>query len=139
MNKLRVVLDTNAFLISISRKSKFRLIFDLLLSSKIQLVISNEILMEYVEIIEQKANAIVANNIAEMLVNRKNVEKIEISYKWNLILEDIDDNKFVDCAIAGRAKYIVTNDRHFSILKKIPFPKVDIISIQYFLEEIKQL
>jgi len=129
MSKLRVVLDTNAFLVSISRKSKFRTIFDSLLSSKIQLVISNEILMEYVEIIEQKANATVANNIAELLINRKNVEKIEISYKWNLIVEDFDDNKFVDCAVAGRAKYNVTNDRHFAILKNIPFPKL--ISSQF--------
>ncbi len=95
MSKLRVVLDTNAFLVSISRKSKFRPIFDCLLSGKIQLVISNEILMEYVEIIEEKANATVANNIAELLINRKNVEKIEVSYKWNCL-----DFDFFDLGIA---------------------------------------
>lgn len=50
-----------------------------------------------------------------------------------------DDNKFVDCAIAGRVKYVVTKDKHFSILKDIPFPKVEIISIDDFLEELKVL
>ena len=139
MNKIRAVLDTNALLISIGRKSKFRPIFDNLLNGNIELIVTNEILTEYVEILERKTNSIVANNIIEVLIQLKNVEKIEVSYKWNLIIEDPDDNKFVDCAIAGRVRYIVTNDRHFSQLKNIPFPKVDIISIQDFLEEIEHL
>ena len=139
MNKIRAVLDTNALLISIGRKSKFRPIFDNLLNGNIELIVTNEILTEYVEILERKTNSIVANNIIEVLIQLKNVEKIEVSYKWNLIIEDPDDNKFVDCAIAGRVRYIVTNDRHFSQLKNIPFPKVDIITIQDFLEEIEHL
>ena len=137
MNKIRVVLDTNALLVSIGRKSKFRPIFDNLLNGKIQLIVTNEILTEYVEVIERKTNSIVANNIAEVLIQLRNVEKIEVSYKWNLITDDPDDNKFVDCAIAGRVKYVVTNDRHFAILKDIPFPKVEIISIKDFPEEIE--
>lgn len=74
-----------------------------------------------------------------MLVQLTNVHKIEVSYKWQLIEEDPDDNKFVDCAISARVKYVVSNDRHFNILKKIPFPKVDIVSIQEFLSEVKKL
>ena len=139
MSKLRVVLDTNVLVVSIGRKSKFRPIFDNLLNGKIQLIITNEILTEYVEIIERKTNAIVAKNIAELLIQLRNVEKIEVSYKWNLITEDPDDNKFVDCAVAGRVKYVVTNDKHFSVLKDIPFPSIDIISIEDFLKEIKGL
>lgn len=137
MSKLRVVLDTNVLLVSIARKSKYRLIFDSLLEGQFQAVISNEILTEYVEIIERKSNAIIAHNIAESITNLPNVEKIEISYKWNLISADPDDNKFVDCAIAGRVKYVVTDDKHFKVLKEIPFPKIDIISIEAFLEELK--
>lgn len=138
MSKLRVVLDTNALLVSIARKSRYRLIFDSLLEGQFQAVITNEILNEYIEIIERKANAIVARNIAESITNLPNVEKIEISYRWNLITADPDDNKFVDCAIAGRVKYVVTDDKHFNILKEIPFPKVDVISIEEFLEELKK-
>ena len=81
MSKLRIVLDTNAFLISIARKSRYRPIFDAIVSDKIELVITNEILSEYVEIIERKANSIVAINIAEMLVQLKNVEKIEVYFR----------------------------------------------------------
>ncbi len=138
MSELRVVLDTNTLLVSIARKSKYRPIFTSLLEGHFQAIITNEILSEYVEIIERKANAIVAHNIAESIANLPNVEKIEISYKWNLITTDPDDNKFVDCAIAGRVKYVVTDDKHFNVLKDIPFPNVDVISIDEFLEEIQK-
>jgi len=137
MSNLRVVLDSNIILVSIARKSKYRLIFDSLLNGRFQLIVSNEILTEYVEIIERKTNAMVAHNIAESITNLPNVEKIEISYKWNLLSVDPDDNKFVDCAIAGRVKYVVTNDKHFNILKEIPFPKIDIISIEDFIKELE--
>jgi len=40
----------------------------------------------------------------------------------------------VDCAIAGIADFIVTDDRHFKVLKKIPFPKVKVISADDFVE-----
>ena len=40
-----------------------------------------------------------------------------------------DDNKFVDCAIAAHAKCIVTNDRHYDILKEIEFPKVYVVNL----------
>jgi len=138
MSKLRVVLDSNVLLVSIARKSKFRPIFNSLLNGQFQAVITNEILNEYIEIIERKANAIVAHNIAESITNLPNVEKIEVSFKWNLISADPDDNKFVDCAIAGRVKYVVTNDKHFNVLKDIPFPKVDIISIEEFMKELEE-
>ena len=55
-----------------------------------------------------------------------------------LIEKDNDDNKFVDCAIAAGASFIVSNDRHFDALKTIPFPKVEVIQIQQFVEKLSQ-
>ena len=40
-----------------------------------------------------------------------------------------DRNKFVDCAIACQADYVITHDKHFNVLKKIPFPKVEILKM----------
>ena len=37
--------------------------------------------------------------------------------------KDPDDNKYCDCAIAGNAKYLVTEDKHFQILKSISIKK----------------
>jgi putative PIN family toxin of toxin-antitoxin system len=133
---MRVVLDTNALLVSISTKSEYRPIFDALLRGRYELIISNEILSEYIEVLERKANPVVASNIAEALLNLENVVKIDIYFNWVLIKEDPDDNKFVDCAIAANAKYLVSNDRHFNSLKEIEFPKVDVIGIEDFMKSI---
>ena len=138
MDRLNVVLDTNVLLVSISKLSKYRPVFDAILNGKIELIITNEILSEYTEIIERQSNAIVAYNIAELLASSVFVRKIEISYRWNLIKNDPDDNKFVDAAIAGRVKYVVTNDKDYNILKKIKFPKVDVITIQELMSIIKK-
>ncbi len=52
---------------------------------------------------------------------------------------DLDDNKFVDCYIGGNADFLVTNDHHFTILKKLDFPKLAIISIDDFLSLLNSL
>jgi putative PIN family toxin of toxin-antitoxin system len=128
-----VVLDTNALLVSIPKKSIYRPILDALIEGEFDLVISNTILSEYTEIIERKANSLIANNIAEMLLSLDNLNKVEVYFEWKLINNDPDDNKYVDAAIVGSADYIVTNDQHFRILDSIDFPKVKTISIEKFL------
>ena len=129
-----VVLDTNVLLVSVPPKSAYRPIFDALLEGKFHLALSNDILSEYIEVIERKANSIVANNIAEMLLNLDNLNKIEVYFEWNLIEKDPDDNKYVDAAIAAGADFIVTNDQHFRILKSVDFPKVIVVGIDEFLD-----
>jgi len=129
-----VVLDINALLVSIPRKSIYRPILDALIEGKFQLVLSNDILSEYTEVIERKANTIVANNIAEMLLSLDNLIKVDVYFEWNLIDKDPDDNKYIDAAVVGTADFIVSNDQHFKILKSIDFPKLNLISIEEFLK-----
>ena len=131
---MKVVLDTNVLLVSIATKSRYRVIFDGLINSDFTLIISNEILSEYTEIIGRKTNMMIANNISEMLLSLQNVHKQEVYYRWGLIEEDKDDNKFVDCAIAGDVDYLVSNDKHFNCLKKIDFPKLNLLNIDDFMD-----
>ncbi|MCB9294286.1 MAG: PIN domain-containing protein [Lewinellaceae bacterium] len=56
------------------------------------------------------------------------------NYRWELIYNDPDDNKFVDCAVAGQADFLVTHDKHFNVLKEIPFPKVEILRLEALKE-----
>lgn len=134
---MRIVLDTNCLLVSIPSKSAYRIVFDSLLKNKYTLLITNEILSEYREIIGEKANAKVAENIAELLLALNNVEKTEVFFKWNLIEKDNDDNKFTDCAVSGNADFIVTNDKHFQVLKRIDFPKLNVLSLDDFVKMLK--
>lgn len=98
----------------------------------------NAILNEYLEILEKKADVIVAQNMGELLINSPHSVRVNVSTKWLLIVADPDDNKFVDCAIAGNADFLVTNDRHFNILKDIDFPPVNIVTIDAFLDLLQQ-
>ena len=68
-----------------------------------------------------------------------NVERIEPYFMLNLITNDSDDNKFVDCAFAGNAHYIVSNDKHFNALQEVEFPKLSVITGEDFAELLQQL
>jgi putative PIN family toxin of toxin-antitoxin system len=131
-HKLRIVLDTNVLLVSISSKSQYHWVFESLLNGRYELYITNDILTEYEEIITAKFNATVAQNVIRALLLLPNVYKVEVFYQWNLIRDDLDDNKFVDCAIAANAHVIVTNDRHFRVLEEIEFPKVRVAPVESF-------
>jgi uncharacterized protein len=57
-----------------------------------------------------------------------------VYYRWGLISNDYDDNKFVDAAISAQADCIVTADNHFNVLRGIPFPKTEVIGLSQFLD-----
>ena len=73
----------------------------------------------------------------EVILNNPNTLFINVFYKFNLIIADPDDNKFIDCAIAAQAKYIVTEDHHYDVLRDLEFPKVDIIGLDDAMRMIK--
>jgi len=131
-NRLKVVLDTNVLLVSISSKSEYHWVFDKLINDEYDLFISNDILTEYEEIISKKYSFSVAREVVKSLLVLPNVFKTSIYFNWNLIKEDTDDNKFVDCAINSNSNILVTNDKHYQILKSIEFPKVNIANIDDF-------
>jgi putative PIN family toxin of toxin-antitoxin system len=128
---MKVVLDTNIFLVSISRKSPFHWIFEALLSGRFTLCLTNEIISEYEEIIAFHMGKELADATLKLLIELENVEKVNIYFRWNLI-KDADDNKFSDCALACGANYLVTHDTDFNVLKKLGFPKVPIITAAEF-------
>lgn len=134
----RVVLDTNCLLASISSRSEYFIVWRGLHEGKYTLCVSNDILAEYEEIIAFKASPLVAKHVVDALVDSDNVEFIDPQFKLGLITNDTDDNKFVDCAFAANATFIVSQDHHFDVLKAIDFPKIDVIKLQSFVLMLKQ-
>lgn len=134
----KIVLDTNVLLMSLPKISPYRPIFDGLISGEYELLITEGIFLEYIEIIGQKTTKEIAKNLSELLTQLKNVKIITLYFTWELIEKDPDDNKFVDCALMGNAEYIVTNDKHFNVLKNIDFPKIDVINAKAFLIELEK-
>lgn len=127
-----VVIDTNCLIQMLSKHSPYRPIWDAFLAKRYVLCVSNEILDEYQEIIEQQATSQIAENVIMLLLNSSNVEYVDPHFRLGIITTDPDDNKFVDCAIHANARYIVTEDHHYNILGQVPFPSVKVIGVDQF-------
>lgn len=134
-----IVLDTNCLIMAVSSRSNYHKIWKSFLAGDFCLCISNEILEEYAEVISRNISVEAARYVLFTIMERRNVKQITPSYKWQLIQADPDDNKFVDCAIAANAKFIVSEDHHFNILKNVSFPKVAVINIDNFLKGLSSM
>ena len=127
----RVVLDTNVPLVSISDRSSLHWIFQHLIDGQYELCITTDILAEYAEIIERHMGSETSNSVLGVIEHLPNVRHITTYFKFQL-LRDPDDDKFVDCAIASNASYIVSHDKDFNVLSNISFPKVSVIDVKAF-------
>lgn len=132
----RIVLDTNCLLQSLPTGSPYHKIWLGVLAGTISLCVNTEILIEYEEILAAKTTKEIAHNVVEAIARMHTTEFQETYIHFGLIEQDVDDNKFVDCAVAADAEYIVTNDAHFNVLKQIDWPKVAILTIQEFVLQI---
>ena len=134
-----IVLDTNCLLASLSRNQEEYIIWRSLQEGRFNLCVTNEIMDEYVEVLQRNISHTIAENVMFLLLNLDNLIFVDTYFKFNLITADPDDNKFVDCAIAANAEYIVTNDKHFKELEIVDFPRVKHISIDEFVTRLKRL
>ncbi len=128
----RIVIDTNCLLAILPSKSPYHVVWTDFIEGKLEICLSNEIIMEYEEILSQKTSSFFADAIIKSLLNRKNIVRVSPTWRFRLITQDPDDNKFVDCAITGQAEFLVSNDKHFAVLNEINFPAVKVVSIKDF-------
>jgi predicted nucleic acid-binding protein len=131
---MKAVVDTNVLLVSINPASRFNPIFRQAISGNYNLCISNSILLEYEEIFKFRINTKMADSAIAAMIYSPFVLRFDPRISWRLIPTDPDDDKFSDCAIAAGADYLVSNDRHFDVLKRTAFPKLEVISAELFLE-----
>src|SRR5690606_40989346 len=108
MSLLTVVLDTNAVLRSISRRSEYAKVIDKLYDGAFELWVTNDILLEY----EEKITDIFSKETAELLLGAfellPNLKKTDVHYQLQLITHDVYDNKFSDCAFERYYYYLIT-------------------------------
>jgi putative PIN family toxin of toxin-antitoxin system len=128
---VKVVIDTNIYLSAIFWKGKPRQVVDLGRERKIQIFTSFVIEYEIAEKLEMKfklsereVNLIMADfsTFTVPAVSKK---------KYQVVHDDPDDDKFIECAMACGADYIVTGDRH--LLKLEEFSGIKIVKAAEFL------
>jgi uncharacterized protein len=130
---MNVVIDTSILLISIPSHSRYHVIIESFNKRLFKLVVSTPILLEYEEILSEKANPLIAFNILEAIQEAPNVTNVNVHFNWNMIAADPDDNKFTDAYVNGNADYLVSNDAHFNVIKTFGFPKINILSPDEFI------
>lgn len=131
---MRIVLDTNCLIQIVGRNTPYHKIFQEILIGRLILLLSKEVVLEYEEIFSSKISADFSGFLIKSLLENPFIDKVEIFYQWNLIIQDPDDNKFIDLGLNGNADYLITNDKHFNIVKSISFPNLKIITIKDFFD-----
>ena len=139
MQNDRVVLDTNSLLVSLSKQGSAYPIWKGFQERRYTLCVSTEILEEYEEVIARNTRPEIARNVIDFILKRQNVLRIDPHFHMQLISADPDDNKFVDCAFAANATYIVSDDTHYDVLQEITFPHILVLKLKTFIERLKHI
>lgn len=128
----RVVLDTNIF-VSMALGGHVGKINDEWRAGKFILVVSEDIVSEYLEVLQRPKLHLKSRTIAA-IVNRvyRKAEFVTPEEKIFVVLADTTDNKFIEAAIQGKTDYIVSGDKHLLDLKK--YKSIPIITAREFID-----
>ena len=131
--KPRVVLDTNVLISALIWVGKPSKILDAVKRGKVELILSKEILMEFVKVLFRETKFKLSQNDIEDALNMVSdpATLIEPIIAVDL-LKDRSDNKILECAISSSADYIVSGDKDLLRLEK--FAGIKLVSVSDFLK-----
>ena len=135
---MTVVVDTNVVLGAFSEGHPNRPIVEAWLTGELRWAVTTEILLEYEEILRQRSGSVRAEKAMQLIDVMMSVgfcQRVIPQFRWNVIRNDPDDDKFADCAIASEADFIITEDGHFAALNGLGF-KPCAISPTAFIETV---
>ena len=128
---MKIVIDTNVIASAIFFGGRPKELIEHLVYRRVDAYASTEIISEYRETIEE---------LSERYPNRpNNIPLTDILFAMKMveptthvdICRDLDDNKFIDCAIDGGCIYIVSGDKDLLSLKS--YGDIEIVTVSEFL------
>jgi uncharacterized protein len=128
----KVVVDTNVFISGFGWDGKPGEILDLLQSRSIENYITSRIFQELQRVVAYprlKFPETLRTKIIEFVLFHS--EFVEPKESVAVVIEDPDDNKFVECAVEANAEFIISGDPHLLRLKK--FKDIKLIDVDRFL------
>lgn len=137
---MKITVDTNVLISATFWYGASDKIMSKVEAKEIQLILSEEIIKEYAQVLEYKEiqDKIKDKKLEMKLTLKKiiSISKIVMSkQKLDVVKDDPDDNKVLGCALACKAEYIVTQDKHLLKLKQ--FKGIKIVIPKEFLELLK--
>lgn len=133
----RVVLDTNVIISAIISGGKPRQILQKIIDGYLVLVLSREILQEIRGVLSRPKIGYSASASEMVLWGLINIAEI-VDYQGErikIILDDLPDNRILECALAGRVDYIISGDNH--LLSLGCYKKITIMNPSSFLKKSK--
>jgi putative PIN family toxin of toxin-antitoxin system len=129
----RVILDTNVLISALLFKGKLSNMRELWRTGKIVPLISRETFDELRRVLAYPKFFLTRAEIRSILEGEilPFFEVVDVSRRVKGVCRDSADDKFISCAISGRADYIVTGDRDLSSLKR--YQSIRIIHSSDFL------
>lgn len=138
---LIVVIDTNVMLSTFARHSPTAPLFRAIADGKLGLAISPSILLEYEEVASLcggiSFSARIMHWLSLVASAHQSVRLVQPSFQFGVVTSDPDDNKFVDCAIAADADYVITEDHHFAPLANAGYRSQPITPMEFILNHLK--
>jgi len=130
---MRVVLDTNTLISALLFSGTASRLVPLWQSGEITLLLSKAILQEYLRALtypkfrlsDQAIRGLIEEEVLPF------VKTIEVRKRLTVVRRDPDDNKFLECAVTGGAKYLVTGDR--DLLELDSYRGISIVTAGEFL------
>ena len=129
---MRVVADTNIYISALLFGGLPGAFLDLALRGKFALVASKVLLEE----LDEKLRGKFAISHQDALAIRKKLEGCAVTvtpgFRLDAVSDDPDDNRVLECALAGRADFVVSGDRH--LLRIGNYEGIAIVPVRQFLE-----
>jgi len=133
---MKVTLDTNVLISATFWYGDSNKIIERVERKEIEMVLSGEIIEEFAKVLEYKdiKEKVKGINIEMNRVIEKIFSLSTIVYpneKLDVVKDDPDDNKVLECAKAGNVDFIVTSDNH--LLKLKDFEGIRIMTPKEFM------
>jgi len=132
---MKVVVDTNVLISGIFFGGVPASVLEAWRDRKIELVVSPEILEEYRRVgekLEQQFEGISMGPFLALLVTHAKI--VEPSPLKRQISRDLDDDKFIACAVKGKCRYIISGDK--DLLDLGTFRKIRIVAPREFIHKV---
>lgn len=130
---MKIILDTNVFISGIFFSGPPFQILKAWQNSRLQIVLSQEILNEYQRVAESLAAEFPAIDILPIIELMTIHGQIIDTQGFDIsVCDDPDDNKFMECAIASNSEIIISGDKH--LLKVSGYQGITVLKPREFVD-----
>jgi putative PIN family toxin of toxin-antitoxin system len=132
---MNIILDVNIFISAIKWSGKPRTVFERIVNGLDKLLVTDAILVEIEQTFKKPKFGYIHEEVKQTVLD---IERLGVKvtvhphHQVPGVCRDSDDDKYLSCAIAANADYIITGDKDLLVLKE--YNGIKIITAKEYLE-----